>query len=87
MVSKQKSPVSFRSEILSHLMAALQAGECCSLLGISGVGKSNLARFISRRDVQEAYWSDANIWVVLVDSDGLVFSENSLLGSMLSSNI
>lgn len=39
-------PLSFRRELLVDVMAALGAGECCSLVGASGVGKSNLVRFI-----------------------------------------
>ena len=68
-------PLSFRSDLLKHVLANLQSGECCSLVGISGTGKSNVARFLQRRDVQQAYWNDDRIWVISIDSQGLIFNE------------
>src|SRR6266700_4165946 len=68
-------PLSFRSDLLKHVLANLQSGECCSLVGISGTGKSNVARFLQRRDVQQAYWNADRIWVISIDSQGLIFNE------------
>ena len=68
-------PLSYRSEILGRVMPSLQAGECCSLIGVSGVGKSNLVRFLSRKDVQSAYWHTNTIWMVLIDTHSLVFAD------------
>jgi DNA-binding winged helix-turn-helix (wHTH) protein len=56
-------------------MPALHAGECCSLVGVSGIGKSNVARFLQQSDMQKAYWNDDNIWIISIDSQGLVFDE------------
>jgi DNA-binding winged helix-turn-helix (wHTH) protein len=67
-------PLSFRSNLLQDLMPALRAGECCSLIGISGVGKTNLVRYIQRPDVQAAYWGGDTVWVVLIDTNSLAFS-------------
>jgi DNA-binding winged helix-turn-helix (wHTH) protein len=71
-------PLSYRAKLLSRLMPSLRAGECCSLVGLSGVGKSNLVRFLRRRDVQSTYWKTDTSWVVLIDTHGLVFVEHTI---------
>lgn len=68
-------PLSFRADLLSRLMPSLRAGECCSLVGTSGVGKSNLVRFLRRQDVQAAYWGGDRTWVVVADTHSLVYAE------------
>ena len=68
-------PLSFRSNVLKRVMPDLQAGECCSLVGTSGTGKSNVARFLQRQDVQQFYWKDDRTWVISIDSQGLVFNK------------
>ncbi len=68
-------PLSYRTELVRPLLANLRAGECCSVIGVGGTGKSNLTRFLQRRDVQQAYWNDELTWVVGIDSNGLIFDE------------
>src|SRR6266581_981450 len=68
-------PLSFRSDLLKRVLADLRAGECCSLVGTSGTGKSIVARFLRRHDVQKAYWNDVPGWVIVIDSHGLIFDE------------
>lgn len=68
-------PLAYRDDLLAQVMPALRAGECCSLIGASGVGKSNLTRFLQRPDVQAKYWGDAAVWVVAIDANSLVFDE------------
>jgi hypothetical protein len=68
-------PLAFRAELLAQVMPALRAGECCSLVGASSVGKSRLVHFLQRPDVQAHYWGDDQIWVVVIDSHALVFGE------------
>lgn len=75
--SNNQQPLSYRSELLQKVIPTLRAGESCSLIGTSGVGKSNLARFLNRRDVQQHYWGDDLIWVSLIDMQGLVFDGES----------
>lgn len=70
-------PLSFRQELLTEVVSCVKAGECCSLIGVSGIGKSNLARFLRRRDVQSAYFGDECRWVLLIDTHSLVFGEQS----------
>jgi hypothetical protein len=70
-------PLSFRSELLQDLMPGLYAGECCALIGVSGVGKTNLVRFLQRPDVQNAYWGDDTAWIVLIDTNSLAASMKS----------
>lgn len=68
-------PLAYRAEVLTRIMPSLQAGECCALVGTSGVGKSNLMRFLQRHDVQMAYWGNDHPVVVLIDAHSLVFGE------------
>ncbi|GAB4195781.1 MAG: hypothetical protein OHK0022_12780 [Roseiflexaceae bacterium] len=68
-------PLSFRADLLGRLLPSLRAGESCALVGVSGVGKSNLARFLQRSDVQAHYWGNARVWLVAVDTNGLVFDD------------
>ena len=75
MPENPQLPLSYRSELLGRVMSSLQAGECCALVGVSGVGKSNLAHFLARRDVQAAYWHTDTIWLVLIDTHSLVFAD------------
>ncbi|PDW04551.1 winged helix-turn-helix domain-containing protein [Candidatus Viridilinea mediisalina] len=64
-------PITFREALLRPVTATLRAGECCSIIGVTGVGKTNLARFLQRRDVQTHYWGDELVWVLLLDSNAL----------------
>src|SRR5437763_5374850 len=68
-------PLSYRSELLKKVITSLRAGECCSLIGTSGVGKSNLARFLYRLDVQRHYWGDDLVWILLIDLQSLVLDD------------
>jgi hypothetical protein len=42
-------PASYREQEVQHILTAVQAGECVSLIGLSGAGKSNLMGFIANR--------------------------------------
>src|SRR2546430_14993419 len=68
-------PLSYRADLLKRILADLCTGECCSLVGTSGTGKSNVARFLQRHDVQKTYWNNERSWVILIDSHNLVFNE------------
>lgn len=69
--------LSFRSALLRRVSETLRAGECCAIIGTGGVGKTNLARFLLRRDVQERYWGAEPVWVLLIDSNALAVRERS----------
>jgi DNA-binding winged helix-turn-helix (wHTH) protein len=79
--------LSYRAELLRRVMPALRAGECCSLIGVSGVGKTNLVRFLQRNDVQSEYWGDDCAWVILIDTNGLAFGAHSEEFAVLESMI
>src|ERR1700730_6503108 len=68
-------PLTYRAEVLQQVMSDIRAGECCSLIGIDSIGKSNLGRFLQRYDVQYAYWHDNLSWIILIDAHSLVLSE------------
>lgn len=51
-------PVTYRASEVEQILAALRAGDSCSVVGIGSVGKSNLMRFLQREDVHRAYLDD-----------------------------
>ena len=42
-------PFDYREKEVQHILAAVRAGECVSVIGLSGAGKSNLMGFIANR--------------------------------------
>lgn len=65
--------LTFRRELVAPVATALRGGESCSLVGISGMGKSNLVQFLRRSDVQAQYFGDRPSWLIPIDTHGLVF--------------
>ncbi|GAB4438565.1 MAG: hypothetical protein OHK0015_32360 [Chloroflexi bacterium OHK40] len=62
---------SARAAMVAPLIARLRAGECCSVIGVGGMGKSNFARYLQLDEVRTTHLGDA-FWVVLIDSNALV---------------
>jgi hypothetical protein len=62
-------PVTYRQEIIEPLFHMVGAGESCMVVGAASMAKSNLVRFILRRDVQQFYLKEKadNLLVVLAD--------------------
>lgn len=52
-------PRTYRTEVLEPLVALLRMGESCSIVGVGGTGKSNLARFLVRPEVRAQYFGAA----------------------------
>ncbi|EFO81454.1 hypothetical protein OSCT_0736 [Oscillochloris trichoides DG-6] len=48
-------PISYRAEIIEPLIHHLNAGECCSVVGINGIGKTNMLQHLQRLDVLAHY--------------------------------
>jgi DNA-binding winged helix-turn-helix (wHTH) protein len=49
-----KHPSNYRDEEVQQLLKLLQAGESVSLIGLSGMGKSNLLGFLKHHEIPEA---------------------------------
>lgn len=49
-------PIDYRSEVLSAIMPLLRQGDCVCLVGLAGVGKSNLVHFLRQPEVKVHYW-------------------------------
>ena len=47
-------PLSFRATEVTKILASIQSGDSCCLIGIGSVGKSNLLRFLQQEDVLRA---------------------------------
>jgi hypothetical protein len=65
-------PAGYRSSEVGYLLSAARAGECVSLVGLSGAGKSNLLGFLADRDdVTSSYHGMDRCRLVLVDCNWL----------------
>jgi hypothetical protein len=64
-------PVPYRAEIIAPLLTSLAAGECCSVVGINGVGKSNMVQHLRRADVRQHYLGEQaqSLHVVTLDAN------------------
>lgn len=55
-------PIRYRSDEIKQILVAIKAGECVSVVGLSGAGKSNLMGFLAHRITQgpRFYFIDCN---------------------------
>jgi len=51
-------PIEYRQEVVQTLMQKAQRGESACLVGLAGVGKSNLMTFIAQEEVRRRYLGD-----------------------------
>jgi hypothetical protein len=59
-------PLTFRHEIVPHIFHAIGGGWSCALVGVKGVGMSNLLRFVCEPRVVAHYLGDATLSVLFV---------------------
>jgi hypothetical protein len=52
-------PIDYRSEVLSAIMPLVRQASCACLVGLAGVGKSNLVHFMQQPEVKAHYWPAA----------------------------
>jgi hypothetical protein len=64
MASWEAYPADYRTKEVTRILAALRAGECVSIIGLSGAGKSNLMGFLAQRCQAES-----DLELVLVDGN------------------
>lgn len=55
MITIHSTPSVTRKEDIAYVMSCVQEGHCCSIVGVSNIGKSALMRSLCRPDVQAAY--------------------------------
>lgn len=66
-------PLAYRSDVLAPTLSAIIAGECCSIVGISGVGKSNVVQQLLSPEVRSYHAPQTNdLQVVPIDANLLV---------------
>lgn len=56
--ARAKLPANFRLEETKRLMSVARAGESASVIGVSGVGKSNLFNHVLNRETQQRFLGD-----------------------------
>lgn len=74
---KQQSNLNFREREINYLLNRLQAGDCCSVVGVGSVGKSNLLRHLLRDEVHSFHLGPEEgdrIHMVLVDPNNMLES-------------
>lgn len=76
----QLRPITYRSEIISPVLTSLAAGECCSVIGMSGVGKSNMVQHMLRPDVLAHYLGEQAEHFRFVTLDANLLAEWSAWG-------
>lgn len=57
---KRGQPLDFRRDEVQYVTDRWRAGDCCSLVGVGSVGKSNLLLHLGSPDVQKTYLQIAN---------------------------
>jgi hypothetical protein len=64
-------PITYRAEIIQPILTSIAAGECCSIVGISGAGKSNMMQHLLRPEVVAHYLGDRaeQLRFVIVDAN------------------
>ncbi len=68
----RKFPPNYREEIITDIMNLIARGESCYLVGISGIGKSNLFRCLWHPETHAQYLSeDQTVAVIWADTNGL----------------
>ncbi len=68
--------VAFRSEEIGYILTKIKAGDCCSVVGVGSVGKTNLLRHLLDRRTQEHHWpgSSRELTMVLIDPNNMLDS-------------
>jgi DNA-binding winged helix-turn-helix (wHTH) protein len=77
---RSSPPVSFRQEIVAPIMQCVKSGECCAIVGVGSVGKSNLLRHLARGDVCQHYLGDEAARVLFLHVDANALVEESVWG-------
>jgi hypothetical protein len=73
-------PDSYRSKEVQHIIKAVAAGECVSVIGLSGAGKSNLVGFLAQR-------VSTGIHFILVDCNDLPTADSASLMTALNKKL
>lgn len=70
----QLRPVTYRAELVQPLLTEVASGACCSVVGMSGVGKTNLLQHLVRSDVHQHHLGSRaeRLRVTLLDANMLV---------------
>jgi DNA-binding winged helix-turn-helix (wHTH) protein len=55
MLMEDPEAFAWQRELVTRIMHTIAAGESCSIVGMAGVGKSNLFRFLIRPNVRQRY--------------------------------
>src|SRR5215213_307957 len=76
----QARSVTYRAEIIGPVLQSIAAGECCSIVGMSGVGKTNMIQHMQQADVLHHHIGDQADTLHFVMLDTNMFAEPSPWG-------
>jgi hypothetical protein len=73
-------PLDFRQHTIQRIMQCVQNGECCAVVGVGSVGKSNLLRHLIREDVIQHYLGQNAQQTLFLNLDANALVERSAWG-------
>ena len=74
---KDQRNLNFRERDIHYILSRVQSGDCCSVVGVGSVGKSNLLRHLLRKDVQHLHLGQEEadaLKTVLIDPNNMLDS-------------
>lgn len=84
-VDMTKLPLTYRRAEVSAIARCLNAGDSCSVVGVSGMAKSNLFRYLRSQDVRRHYLGDGwqSFLFVALDANEIEEMSESAIYSLL----
>jgi DNA-binding winged helix-turn-helix (wHTH) protein len=73
-------PTTFRQRTIGRVIQCVENGECCAIVGVGSVGKSNVLRHLTREDVLAHHLKDKAQKFLFVNVDGNAMVERSVWG-------
>jgi hypothetical protein len=73
-------PTTFRQRTIGRVIQCVENGECCAVVGVGSVGKSNVLRHLTREDVLAHHLKDKAQKFLFVNVDGNAMVERSVWG-------
>jgi hypothetical protein len=72
-------PIAFRVDDINHVLQSLLAGKSCAFIGVGGVGKTRLLRYLSSPVAHQFHFNAHQQHLLLLPLDALAFPHHSAL--------
>jgi len=77
---KTDLPINFRQGTIGRIVQCVEKGECCAIIGVGSVGKSNVLRHLIREDVLDHHIKNKTKNYLFVSIDGNATAKRSVWG-------